>query len=502
MRKILCLLLVVLLMVTLLMGCGGDAQKQSGTSVQTEPLSQPEVTESTEAGKQPGESNFGLQTPNGQTESYANYRVTLTESATFESEYSLFASYGVLVNNVKRDGLSAHTVFSFDGQDKLGEPVHAYTNCGDGVVITTVYTTSGSVKKLVNINTGEVYLADDAATIRKVNDRFYYVTYITEETDNKDECFIYATKVDDTIQLQSIYNQPAESDIMYKGYAKIFDLQSKKFVSGLRIENRETEVQGFKDTLCLYSDAGWTFYNADGCLLAEKMTNVLFGEEYIVRQSREQSREGCEIYDADLKLVNFLEGAEYIGGTNRKCSDRYFEYEENGRVGVMKITGEKVTEPEYSNVFQTYGDYIVCRNDDETVTVVYGDGSVVIPGSIFKNAYMTDNMPKITFSISAGEQYTYWFGGTLLENVTIGTDLIAKRNSNEFLIYSTGEWVKFENASSLTNGLLHTEEGIVDVFTGSVLLSGEFKSVIACGEYLYIYNDGLWTAYSIALTKG
>ncbi len=488
----------VLLMVTLLAGCGADAQEQPGVGAQTEPLCQPDITESaeTETESKNVESNFALQSPSGETESFANYRVTLTEAVTFEADYSLSTIYGVLVDYAKRDGLTAYTIFSFDGQDKLGEPVHAYTNCGNGVVITTVYTPAGPVRKLVNVNTGEVYLADDAATISKVNDRFYYVTYITEETDNEDECFVYATKVDDNVQMHTSLNLPAEGEVMYKGYAKIFDLQTGQFVKGLRIEDRETEAQGYKNTLCLHSDTGWSFYSADGSLLAEKMTNVLFGEELIIRQIRE----GCEIYDADLNKVSFLEGAEYIGGTNGRCSDRYFEYKENDRVGVMKITGEKLTEPVYKYAIEAYGDYIVCKNDDETVTIVYGDGSVVVPGGAYKNAKITDNLPAIY--LNSSEQYTYWFGGTLLENVTINTDLVAKRNPNEFLIYSTGEWTEFENAKVLSNGLLRTEEGIVDVFTGSVLLPGEFEAVMGSDEYLYIYNDGLWTVYSITLTKG
>lgn len=497
MKKTLGVFLVALLMVTLLVGCGADAQEQSCVSAQTEPLSQPEVTEAAENETESAieDPTFDLQTTNGQTESFANYRVALTETATFESDYSLSVNYGVLVNYVKRDGLTAHTIFSFDGQDKLGEPVHTYTNCGNGVVITTVYTSAGPVRKLVNVNTGEIYLADDAATISKVNDRFYYVTYITEETDNEDECFIYATKVDDNIEMHTIFNQPAEGEVMYKGYAKIFDLQTKQFVNGLHIENRKTEVQGYKDTVCLRSDTGWTFYNADGSLLVENLTSVFFGEEFIIRQTRE----GCEIYDADLNKVNFLEGVEYIGGTNNQCSDRYFEYKENDRVGVMKITGEKITEPVYKNTIEAYGEYIVCKNDDETVTVIYSDGSVVVPGGTFKNARI-DDMPAIY--LHGSEQYTYWFGGTLLENVTINADLIAKRNPNEFLIYSTGEWMEFEDARRLSNGLLHTVDGVVDVFTGSVLLAGEFEAVMASDAYLYVCNDGLWTVYSITLTKG
>lgn len=506
MKRILSLILAAVLMGTLLVGCneksvGNATVSQPAGSSQTQPQTetaiQPADTESTQPEDIPMDVRLGLKTPEAETDSLTNYRVSLTEVATFESRADIcaqFKSFPYIYT--ERDGLRAYTLLSYDGQDKLGEPVHSYGDCGGGIAITTVYTGTGPIRKLVNVNTGEVYLADDAvAILSKLSDRFYYAIYITEETDNEDECFLYATKVDDQIEMQTIFDGPAAGEQMYKGYGVVFDLQQKAFVEGIRIEDRKTEVKAHRDILCLHKDTGWTFYSADGSLLAADMTNMRFGEENLLKVLPE----GCEIYDIGLNKIGFVEGAQPIGETNDRSSDRYLCYGEKNRRGIMTVTGEKITEPVYYGVYEAYGDYIVCGNEDGTKTVVYCDGSVVVPGGLYKQIGKVDGLPAFTL----GQQNTYLLGGTYQEGAVITTGaLYSRKGGDQFLVYSTGQWVSYNNTEWLSNGLLKTEEGIVELFTGSVLLPVDTDYYAAAtDEYLYVGIDGVWTVYAITLSK-
>ena len=126
----------------------------------------------------------------------------------------------------------------------------------------------------------------------KTQNRFILAYYGTEETDDDKDYLFYTTE--DMIAI----GEPGKNDTLYKGYAKIYDIQNQRFVSGLEFEHVDkydtVNIVG-NSILIQNPDETHTLYDADGKKLLDLNSRVDFNENVIIERSETNS--GCRVYD-------------------------------------------------------------------------------------------------------------------------------------------------------------------------------------------------------------
>ena len=179
--------------------------------------------------------------------------------------------------------------------------------------------------------------------------QFLRVIYATEETENEDEAFFFASNAYFSLH-------PEEGDKLYKGYAKIYDLENKCFVPELTITNPNKfdtsfgggliYVQTEDDEKLLYNaagrelfkssdyvgiDIGDGFYVIDYTQVFDTDGNLLFerGDDDSLQIIRGSARFlSCYNYDAKLlsvydyygnKLFELAEGPNVMSAEANGC---------------------------------------------------------------------------------------------------------------------------------------------------------------------------------------
>ena len=505
---------VVLLAVILLVSGGKDKENNGGGGdlyVPTQPATQATVDnsgweqEETEpAPVQTTEAVEENKIPDNIVQPYTveNQKVSLKQVASFTEPVKLSFSSSMPVKRETVNEKAVDTLLSYEGKDLLGKGYHNYTYFGAGVTAAYIYDTEVPKCELVNVNTGEVYLADGAAKIEKISDRFYYVIYATEKTDNQEECFIYFT---DRLLAMS----PDEGDLLYKGYGKIFDMEKKKIIDSIQIDNGGTKMKACEDTICL--EKNWNtfdFYDADGKQLGQTMEDTSIGTKYIIQETND----GVAIYDSKLNKLGAVKGAGPVddeSSTYDLVSDRYLEYRDDDyNVGIMTISGKKVLDAKYEFCNGSWNDYLIMYNEDDTASLLLGDGTELIAGGTYESIYKLDEYPAFKLQTKDDKDFLYLPNGKLVDitdayesgsiyYMDVGEDY----TTESYLLYQTGEWKTYTNAKTLGHGLLRTDEGIVDMFSGEVLLEGDYDYVYDTEEYIYIYTDNTWLVYQIEETN-
>lgn len=432
---------------------------------------------------------------------FANYKVTLKQVASFtEPQQVSFSSYmPVTRETVEEKALD--TLLSFDGKNLLNKAYHNYTYFGNGITAAYLFETEVPKAELVNVNTGEVYLADGAAKIEAINDRFYYVIYATEKTENQEECFIFFTD-------RMIALTPEEGDALYKGYARIFDAEKKQFLGDIQLDKAKTDILICKDTVCIETDySTYDIYSADGKRIAEAMEDIYVGSEYILQETDD----GCTVYDSALNKLGFIRDGKPVDNENgvyEQVSNRYLEFKnEDYQSGIMTITGKKVLDASFDYSSESWEDYLVMCNEDDTYALYLGDGTELVAGGTYKSIYKLDDLPLFRMEDQNDKDFLYTPAGKIIDITdAVESDGVFYRSTDDYkvksyLVYSTGEWKTFTNAETLGSGLLKTDEGILDMFSGQTVIAGSYQWVFATQEYVYIYTDNAYTVYQIETVK-
>ena len=428
---------------------------------------------------------------------FAGYKVTLKQVGSFtEPQQVSFSSY-MPVTRETVDEKALDTLLSFDGKNLLGKAYHNYTYFGNGITAAYLFETEVPKTELVNVNTGEVYLADGAAKIEAISDRYYYVIYATEKTENQDECFIFFTD-------RMIALTPEEGDALYKGYAKIFDVEKKQFLEGIQLDKAKTDILVCKDTICIETDYNtYNIYNKDGKLLAEGMEDVYVGSEYILQETND----GCAVYDSELNKLGAVRDGRPVdneGGDFNLVSSRYLEYKDDDyNSGIMTITGKKVLDASFEYSSESWEDYLIMYHEDDTYSLFLGDGTELIAGGTYTTIYKMDDLPLFRMEDLNEKDFLYTPAGKIID-ITDASEIdgVYYRSTDDYkvksyLVYSTGEWKTFTDAKTLGSGLLKTNEGIMDMFSGEMVISGNYQWVFATEEYVYIYTDNTYNVYQI-----
>ena len=369
----------------------------------------------------------------------------------------------------------------------------------DNVNTTGLFTTDGQT--LIPCEAASVVLPHNR---EDGSARFLGVIYTTGETDNEEECIIYFTS--DMISLSV-----GEEDIMYKGYAKIFDLATGEFVPGIELSNfARNGINDLGSSFVLEHDGVCTMYDPDGNVLWETdgMLNdagyntVLVssgGKDYIVDASGKDSFSS----DSSMSLVNAPKDYYSI-----------YDAESESPYHLIDSTGARVNESTYPIIYESNGNFYHTRNSEDKDIVTAEDGSVA-DDSIDSMYYALGGYGYIKQDDS--EQYSIITPNGLIEGVEgyQESNLIFNRGT-EAVALNTGEAfasdVEAQDMRVLLPGLvsayLSSSSGshyaVYDFFTGEELLAPEYDDIYLAGDYLYAKKTDstgkdTWDVYKVRL---
>lgn len=477
MKNILAFVLA-LVMVASMAACSGGKEPLPTTSATTE--ANGEAT--TEAAQPSGETQ-----PAPGAVSASGINVTLTEVGTAKAEPAYFEE---LPLNVAREGENyLFTLLSYQGEDLIGKTYHSYDYFGKGMAVGYTYDGEIPTCELVNADTGEILLADGAAKIEQLSDRFYYVIYATEVTENQDECFIYFTS-------SLISLTPGEDDVMYKGYGKVYDLEKAQFVPELTIENPGDEAIICGSTVCV--ETNWYEYDLyleDGTVIPG-IANLNLSDDHMMVYDYDN----VTLYDSNFQEITVLKDVSPICDGDG-YSDTYFAFENDDYLnGVIDINGNEILPAKFDGISDYWNGYFVVYGEDSCYGLYDLSGAEVLPCE-YDFIYTGEDGPYVEVNTAGDASYIYGPGFGLLDVTDLYDDdscfyKYDENGGSEYLILSTGEYKTLEDEDIVGPGLVYSEEaGFIDVITGETLLAGEFDQVEYTDEYIYILTDGTWTIY-------
>ena len=369
-----------------------------------------------------------------------------------------------------------------------------------------------SFEDTVNCNglmseTGELLIPCECGMIKTITPdntenadiRFLLVVYATDETKNQDEAFFYTSDA-----LISIH--PEEGDKLYKGYAKIYDIENQRFIPDLTITNPnkyDTSVGGglvYTKT----TDGERIVYNADGKMLykSSEYTSVNLGDGFYVINK--------EVYDTEGNLL--FEGEGYGSFMIIKGSARFLEQYDSktSLYTVYDYYGNKLFEVpdgmsvygEAKGLFRLYG--------DKTNTLVNAQGEEVYSNNDSLGSYEGYGMWEFSPSGSDSNTVYYLVNGTeVTSSEHYVYKLINEVKESSSGVFSFYPWnkptekvtVKCSYAEKLTDGLICAKGStyaLVDCFSGETILTADN---IGFGDFNYIYAtvNGHTKVYELVL---
>ena len=319
-------------------------------------------------------------------------------------------------------------------------------------------------------------------------ERFLYVIYGTEVTENENEAFFYATP-----KMFSV--TPQDGDTYYKGYARVYDLETRKFVPDVTITNRDSSATYPGGSIFQYVDEnGENFvYNTDGKAVYETKADVEMGNDFFIVERK-------AVYDKDGELL--FESTNYpsvIKGS-----------------GLFIKDGEMVRDMYGNKMFDNpEGVYISCEsgglfggsNSNAKSCALYDvNGNVVYSPEL--ESYPTYEGYGIwKFFVSDAEHMTYYLlnGKTVTALDKMAYNLISKSSDSKQL----APWNMPENLVELTGSVSTTSidtlmveriervDHLIDCFTGEELLSADNITVTKDG-FVYAAEGDVMTVYKLS----
>lgn len=507
MRKYVKLIALVLAML-MLCACGGGNNDETKEPVQTtapavnhEPeQTEPEKTEPEET--EPVETTLPQSTdvpadPVSVSEmDLSEFNVTVNQVATVSYSDDLKFRTEMPVYRTIENEIYYYTLLSAKCEDLIGKAYNNYDYFGDGLTAAYVYSESVPQCSLINVNTGEIYLSDDACQIEQLSDRFYFVIYATEQTDSREDAFIYFT--DRMFSLA-----PEEGDILYKGYAKIFDLEQGGFVGDLILEE-PYDIAVCGGLICVEID--WytsDVYAADGTCIADDVESITVCQDMMVQETDE----GVVIYDSEFNRLRTLPDCEVMdedGPVYPNYSGKFLKVrdENSGLWGVIDMGGNVMMEGRFATISGAYGDYIMAGKeigDDWMYGVYLADGTEILPCT-YDGIYADDDLPVLHCYDAEDNDFIYVPGFGSVDVTDYSRDgLVYYVNPEEgnydarsYLVYATGEMADYTDSEVLCQLLVYSEEaGLVEMIHGQTLIPAEdfgYDRIIDTEEYLYCFD--------------
>lgn len=354
---------------------------------------------------------------------------------------------------------------------------------------------------------GEMLIPCEAAIINKftiensdeTSTRFIRVIYATEETTNEDEAFFYATNA-----LFSLH--PEEGDKLYKGYAKIYDLENKCFVPDLTITNparyatKVSSAMIFVETV----DDEKIIYSADGKELfkTSDYTTIDLGDGFYVLDYK-------QVFDTEGQLLFQAEGYDNLQIIKGSARFLFCTNYDTTILTVYDFYGNELFIVDgLSSVSAEAGGFFACSEDDKALLYNENGELVFSMDNCYIPSYEGHGIWQITPDNSDVNSSYYLTNGTTLT----GSERYAHNFVNELDedgFFSFFPWnkptekvsVEASYTSTLTDGLVCANgdtRSLVDCFSGETLMTAD-NFEFANSKYVYAKIDGVYHVYEIVL---
>ncbi len=375
-------------------------------------------------------------------------------------------------------------------------------------------------------NKGNTIIPCEAAMLQKMSDRYLYVAYITEQTDNEDECFLFGyIKNKNAVEA----NTPGLSlpdtengDVMYKGYAKVYDLDKMRFVPDVEI-GRNTVVEACGDCFFVKEEGGYgkaTLYNNEGVSVwsvddnhVNIIANGVFGN-FIVGAVQFYDTSGKELWTSDTTAIDLIESQSGNVYFSVKTDDGYYITDANGNKmsddvyssiicecdGVLSVIKDKKTILTDKNgnelaSLADYRSYFTYKNDGiweaqkNDMSYVIADKSGIIADNAGKhNGIYTDD-ENLALVYNNGK-YSY-------DANRIYKNLLDEKLVSVYDVDENGEKV-YTNYDETHSAVML---GVADLNTGEIILPCEYGYIEYAAGYIYAYNysEQSWEIYQVEL---
>ncbi len=436
-----------------------------------------------------------------------DYRYELAKVGTYKGdESSLQFSDGAVV--VKRE--DGYQIVGKDGKPLLdGEVFAEYDYWGNGVYVVTAQGDDVNSKGLISVGDGKT-LPCEAGMITSLMDdsndreysRFVEVIYSQGETEDKNEAFFYTHKSDGLINVSF---GPSEGDKLYKGYARIFDLQTGTFVEGVQLDS-PVEAHDFGDSFVIEQGRGATMYDASGKVLWSGEEGVTAYDQCLT-WSKDGKRQlidskGKGRYASKESIQPISCGAGWQSGD-------YASEESATSHAVIDFDGKKVLSGSYASVFKYCNGLFLCKEkeDDAKYAVVGMDGTSVaeITSSSITAASPGYNCFEAEdgFAITKGSKLIALSEGFPQSS----RDLVVEKDGKYLVLNEEKYALALDSVEGLCPGLVKGRDadsvayGVYDLFTGKQLLKEEYDEIVYADDCVWAYKNGSWTIYDAELKE-
>ena len=381
-----------------------------------------------------------------------------------------------------------------------------YSDLDDGIL--SVRDSEKDINSIGIINVyGEKLIPCEAAIIERitnrqsgyVSDRYLEVFYTTKKTKNRNECFIYQTDSRFSVML-------TEDDIMYKGYAKIYDLKQKKFLDNVKITNAEIgAVQACGDSICVREKNGITkLYNEDGKVLLETQNEIrCVVDGYML----EVVEDKYIIYDENGNRINSTKKSIDLLCDETLYLEEYVE-DESGYI-LLDENINVINSNIYESIDAVHNNLFVVSENDAYV-IIDAQGERVVEGIKYRPEYLEGGY----WYLSAGDSNYKVLDSERILHKSLAIEVgishkltFGKKRENgyEMYIYKDKDYtLELENApDTLTVGLISEQQNlnglyaVYEVFSGEKLLDYEYDKIKYLSGYVYAYKGEIIEVYEV-----
>lgn len=324
-----------------------------------------------------------------------------------------------------------------------------------------------------------------------IQNRFIIAYTGTEVTENQEEALFYTSDSFVTIA-------PGKDDVLYKGYARIFDVKEGKFVGDIKLErlDKYESVHIVGNSILLQNDdKTYTLYDAAGKKLRDFNSRTECSQSAIIEKA--ESGSGFTIYDDAAKELYSGEGSCSVFTS----SSGYFQVYEDGAYKIIDSSGKQVLSEKVDIVYEE--DHDLYRiGKDNVKQIVDASGKVLA-----ETEGMITNTDAGIFEVESGvKEYTLVGpGGVIADKAkapksgiyTVDNSIIALNDGSAYLTYD-------ENASyTILNGsVLYVDPrndsapALYDMYTGKKLLDDGFTNASKVGSRIVLeYQADAGTSY-------
>ena len=361
---------------------------------------------------------------------------------------------------------------------------------------------------------GEILIPCEAASIvaphnrDKNGIRFLEVIYATEETDNEDEGIIYFTEDMFSFSMD-------EDDVLYKGYARIFDVQEQQFVEGVEFD--KTARYGFYDlgdAFAVEHGDTTTMFDADGNQLWETSGYIEGETAHALAASSDMvhtivNSEGNITLESDYSFSDCCKALDYFTIYDSYDADSDKPYH------IIDMDGNRLSEDTYAIVYNAAVNsyYVKYDMDEEDGTVVTPDGTVIAENVYTYNpvlgsyGYISFQDSDDFILVTPDSWYPDLQNGYSSQLFFAKDDAPVILNTGETLAAAAGK-----EGTAILPGLYRVQQdsssgwyiyGLYDLFTGEELLPAQYDDIKSAGDYIYAKTESdegtTWDIYKIDL---